>query len=234
MYNGVGLQTARGSGTSGYVQKSLAYAQQKRSQKNDYVEQLKKMRENPLPPPKPANRAILDHEARRREANRRFIKNKGLDKSKAKSRMLVEKVDTHLAKLEKEKAMNKIANAFNIDDNKFEQGAAFDIELQEMKRLERLAEMQEKKKERRREEKKRRRMIEEENERLRELERDDRDESGSNGDKKERSERSDRSDRSSDRRDRKKRKHRRKEKKDRKEKHKKHKRRRSHSRDRSD
>lgn len=72
MYNGVGLQTARGSGTSGYVQKSLAYAQKKRAQKFDYVEQLKKMRENPLPPSKPANRAILDHEAKRRMANRKF------------------------------------------------------------------------------------------------------------------------------------------------------------------
>ena len=70
MYNGVGLQTARGSGTSGYVQKSLAYAQQKRAQKFDYVDQLKKMRENPLPPPKKANQAILEHEAKRRKANK--------------------------------------------------------------------------------------------------------------------------------------------------------------------
>ena len=151
MYNGVGLSTARGSGTSGYVQKSLAYAQQKRAQKFDYVEQLKKMRENPLPPPKPANRAILDHEERRRQANKKFVKENNLDPKNSRRSHKVQKVDAHKAKVEKERAMEKIADAFNIDKNNFEHGAAFDIELQEERRLQRIAEHQKKKRELKRE-----------------------------------------------------------------------------------
>ena len=210
MYNGVGLQTARGSGTSGYVQRNLAYAQQKRAQKFDYGEQLKKMRENPLPPPKPANRAILEHEEKRRLANRKFVAEKGLKTGKElASEALVKKVDTHLAKVEKERAMEKLADAFKINKDQFEHGAAFDLELQEMKRLQRIAEVQEKKRERKREEKRK----------LKELEAEEKEAKKLTEEKEEGEEREDR------------RKKHRKDKKDKRDKHKKKhkKRRRSHS-----
>ena len=225
MYNGVGLQTARGSGTSGYVERSLAYAQKKRSEKYDYVEQLKKMRENPLPPPKPANQAILDHEAKRRMANRKFVADNGLRKGKRESRALVEKVDTHLAKVQKQRANERMANAFNINEANFEHGAAFDIELQEMKRLERIAENQEKKRQRKREEKKKRRELEEEEEQLRRLE---------EGDKE--SEKSNKSEKSSEKEDKerkRKRKHKKHHRKEKRDKHKKKHKRRKRSRSRS-
>jgi serine/arginine repetitive matrix protein 2 len=45
MYNGVGLQTARGSGTSGYVQKNLSYVMPGAKPKNmDYGQILKQLK----------------------------------------------------------------------------------------------------------------------------------------------------------------------------------------------
>jgi hypothetical protein len=45
MYNGVGLQTARGSGTSGYVQKNMSYVLPGAKVKNqDYGQILKQMK----------------------------------------------------------------------------------------------------------------------------------------------------------------------------------------------
>ena len=138
MYNGVGLQTARGSGTSGYVQKNLAYVQAQRDHKFDYAEQLKKMKENPLPPPKPPNKEILDHEERRRRANEKFMlkrrsQNKDLSSNDRRAKIDAGEVSrhSHKAKIEKEKAMNRLADAFKIDKNTFEHGAAFDLEVQE-------------------------------------------------------------------------------------------------------
>jgi serine/arginine repetitive matrix protein 2 len=59
---------------------------------------------------------------------------------------LVNAKDTHQAALAKEKHMEKIRSALNISE-KHEFGAAFDLELQENKRLERLAEREKIKKE---------------------------------------------------------------------------------------
>lgn len=39
MYNGIGLPTARGSGTNGYVQKNLAHVKQTRVHRPDFVNQ---------------------------------------------------------------------------------------------------------------------------------------------------------------------------------------------------
>lgn len=63
MYNGVGLQTARGSGTSGYVQRNLSHVTPgTQSKQQDYGQILKQMKENPLAPPKPPNQELLQHE----------------------------------------------------------------------------------------------------------------------------------------------------------------------------
>lgn len=40
MYNGIGLQTARGSGTSGYIQKNLSHNVKKVQSKEDFLKQL--------------------------------------------------------------------------------------------------------------------------------------------------------------------------------------------------
>ena len=61
MYNGIGLNTARGSGTSGYVQKNLAFVRPK-TVMNNYKEILQKFKENPTPTKKRANQEIIEHE----------------------------------------------------------------------------------------------------------------------------------------------------------------------------
>ena len=67
MYNGVGLQTARGSGTSGYVQKNMSYIMPGQKPKQmDYGKILQQLKENPLPPPRPPNKELIEHEQKRK------------------------------------------------------------------------------------------------------------------------------------------------------------------------
>lgn len=61
MHNGIGLPTARGSGTSGYVQKNLSYLKQKRANTN-YKQILQQFKDNPAPAKKRANNEIIEHE----------------------------------------------------------------------------------------------------------------------------------------------------------------------------
>lgn len=64
MYNGIGLQTPRGSGTNGYVQRNWA-AVRKTKAKVQYKteEELEKLESNSNKQP---NREILDHERKRK------------------------------------------------------------------------------------------------------------------------------------------------------------------------
>lgn len=51
MYNGIGLKTARGSGTNGYVQRNLSFARPNTHNRNYTYDQ---------PPPKPARKPSAD------------------------------------------------------------------------------------------------------------------------------------------------------------------------------
>jgi len=64
MYNGIGLDTARGSGTNGYVQRNLSFIRRHKD-KVDYKseEELKKLDSQTMKGP---NREILDHERKRK------------------------------------------------------------------------------------------------------------------------------------------------------------------------
>ena len=62
MYNGIGLVTPRGSGTSGYVQKSLAYVKNKNYKTGNYKEVLEQYKSNPVSARKEPNEEILKHE----------------------------------------------------------------------------------------------------------------------------------------------------------------------------
>jgi len=64
MYNGIGLQTARGSGTNGYVQRNLAFVKNKK-ERVDYKteEELNKLDQSLNKQP---NQEILDHERKRK------------------------------------------------------------------------------------------------------------------------------------------------------------------------
>ena len=79
MYNGVGLQTARGSGTSGYVQKNLSYIGPGAKPKmQNYGQILKQMKENPNPLPKAPNPELILHEQIRKIESQLFSLSKRL------------------------------------------------------------------------------------------------------------------------------------------------------------
>lgn len=66
MYNGIGLQTARGSGTSGHIQKNLSYNVKKPQTKEEFLKELEEKRviiiiiqKNSLAPARKANPEII-------------------------------------------------------------------------------------------------------------------------------------------------------------------------------
>ncbi|XP_053207369.1 serine/arginine repetitive matrix protein 2-like [Panonychus citri] len=65
MYNGIGLQTPRGSGTNGYVQRNLAHIHKSKNKVEYKTEDdIKKNLDDLLP--KPINPEILDHQRKRK------------------------------------------------------------------------------------------------------------------------------------------------------------------------
>jgi hypothetical protein len=62
MYNGIGLQTSRGSGTSGYVQRNLAFVRPK-AKRQTFEQQRAAAAPEPVRRP---NAAILEHERLRK------------------------------------------------------------------------------------------------------------------------------------------------------------------------
>ena len=64
MYNNIGLATPRGSGTSGYVSANKARVSKMKS-RLDFIKEMKQLRNNILPPPRAANKDILDHNQKR-------------------------------------------------------------------------------------------------------------------------------------------------------------------------
>lgn len=64
MYNGIGLQTARGSGTNGYVQRNLAFVHQTKD-KVKYKTEEEIIKWDLITQKKP-NQEILDHERKRK------------------------------------------------------------------------------------------------------------------------------------------------------------------------
>ncbi|KAK3912322.1 Serine/arginine repetitive matrix protein 2 [Frankliniella fusca] len=63
MYNGIGLSTARGSGTNGYVQRNWALVRPKEKTKYKTEEELEKAEASANKQP---NKEILDHERKRK------------------------------------------------------------------------------------------------------------------------------------------------------------------------
>lgn len=65
MYNGIGLQSVRGSGTSGYVTKNAAHIPHRRSARDDAAQRWGAARAEPLAQREPS-KEILEHEVMRR------------------------------------------------------------------------------------------------------------------------------------------------------------------------
>ena len=121
-----------------------------------------------MPPPRPPNKDLIEHEQKRKVEAQLFKLEKELRSkntmtddeikealSEAREHLLsklrqaptlINTKESHQAALAKEKHMEKLKSALGISD-KHEFGAAFDLELQENKRLEKLAELDRIKKE---------------------------------------------------------------------------------------
>ena len=64
MYNGIGLTSVRGSGTSGYVQRNLSHVSRQRKDRAKSVDKVKDFDQD-FKGPKAANPEILDHNRKR-------------------------------------------------------------------------------------------------------------------------------------------------------------------------
>ena len=65
MYNGIGLQTPRGSGTNGYVTRNLAHIHKPKDKVGHKTEEEDSKKYDDLLP-KPINPEILDHQRKRK------------------------------------------------------------------------------------------------------------------------------------------------------------------------
>jgi len=59
MYNGIGLQTARGSGTSGHITTNVSLYQKKTHSKEQFLQELEEKRKACMAPPRKANEEIV-------------------------------------------------------------------------------------------------------------------------------------------------------------------------------
>ena len=143
MYNGIGLSTARGSGTNGYVQKNLSFVRQHKKQAptRDEYEAIS------LRQP---NKQILEHEQKRMIEVKCLelqvqLEDDGLEeleilkqvgelreslKSHMQEKSLQPKLTTHVQSAAKLEEQKKLARAFGINPETHVEGAVFDRDLQ--------------------------------------------------------------------------------------------------------
>lgn len=148
-YNGIGLTTPRGSGTNGYVQRNLSFIRRR----TDYSQ----MQEFKPPPPKKPNKLILEHERKRRVEvkclkYRETMKGQGVPTDEVEERVnayreeMLSRKEERTGKLKesheiwaaKAKEDKRLREAFGIDES-HQVGKAFDQDLQEKEKEERMA-----------------------------------------------------------------------------------------------
>ncbi|KAJ8660935.1 hypothetical protein O0I10_003157 [Lichtheimia ornata] len=165
MYNGIGLSTPRGSGTNGYVVRNLSFVKAPRPDRNldRSVNDLK----SPAPAIKQPNKDILLHDRKRKVEVKCMelrikLEDDGVDTDTIESKVQelreslmnnfediqprdaksLQEHETHQRSAAKEQENKKMMRALKIDSEEYVEGAAFDRELQEKKRLERIAKRQ--------------------------------------------------------------------------------------------
>lgn len=62
MYNNIGIATPRGSGTSGYIQRNYGHVRSKLKGRDEFLKELKALKENVLPTARKANEDIIKHD----------------------------------------------------------------------------------------------------------------------------------------------------------------------------
>ena len=80
MYNGIGLRTARGTGTNGYVQKNLSFIKPKQQNKSGTTAYSKELEIKAKAPKKPSKEVLL-HNNRRKVENELLEYREGLEAS---------------------------------------------------------------------------------------------------------------------------------------------------------
>lgn len=162
MYNGIGLQTAKGSGTNGYVQKNVASINHQRADFKQMNKDFKTISAEPVFKVKKANPELLLHEQKRKveidlikledelrkagmgeeEIEKNVMHERrqmlaALDTGHLKYDSELDKKDSHQLALDKEKQLMQFENALRIDKDHVH-GKAFDQELQAQERMERM------------------------------------------------------------------------------------------------
>ncbi|KAF4677996.1 Serine/arginine repetitive matrix protein 2 [Perkinsus chesapeaki] len=171
MYNGIGLQTPRGSGTSGYVQRNKSYL---RPQRTD----IKPFRENEAaaaapPKPKKADPELIYHNQKREIEVKLIDLHDTLIDAGEDEEIAQKKVDKEREKMYKElddrradaeahggelqadqmastheylqmqkRQADRAAKAFGINTRNHEEGAAFDKDRQHQEKLQRMMDAQ--------------------------------------------------------------------------------------------
>ncbi|KAJ3217284.1 RNA-splicing factor [Dinochytrium kinnereticum] len=160
MYNGIGLSTTRGSGTNGYVQQNKALVRQNFQRvdyKRDDFEKDTGLGFNKAP-----NKDILLHDKKRQVEIKCLelqdeLEEKGLkeddieERVSALRRKLLQNLDSmtrnvkdlkghesHFLAEAKSAENERLAKAFGINSKNHKEGSAFDVELQEKKKQERI------------------------------------------------------------------------------------------------
>jgi serine/arginine repetitive matrix protein 2 len=167
MYNGIGLTTARGSSTSGYVQKNLSFVKpeffrQKIDQTTSGGRNNRFNNDSFIDKNKTVNKELLEHNRKHAIESkvlelRLSLEDEGVDedeierqcqdlREKLSTSLIVsssrgKKTDSHEITLRKEQELEKLRNAFAVDDD-YKPGASFDPEQQEIKKQKRLEEKQ--------------------------------------------------------------------------------------------
>ena len=167
MYNGIGLSTVRGSATSGHVTKNLSHVQPEFF-RNKLDMNSGKLNNQATPKLRTgnANAEVLDHNRKRNIEAKIFafeeeLAEKGftddeISEKSAQLRKQLElmsrngdiaqessKMDSHAIAVKKLAEINKLKSAFGIADD-FVEGEAFDPQLQEQRKLARIAEKESK------------------------------------------------------------------------------------------
>jgi len=165
MYNGIGLTTARGSGTNGYVQKNLAYIREIPGAKRNQYKPITDIERLAIPQEKQANPEILEHERKRQIevkvmewASESGLFDKDLPDEELEALLDVKRqevmkhrqtepeldrgqmqrsTDSHRRAEQKQKETENFKNALRIA-NDYTIGSAFDQKLQLQKKEERL------------------------------------------------------------------------------------------------
>ncbi|KNE60321.1 hypothetical protein AMAG_05718, partial [Allomyces macrogynus ATCC 38327] len=159
MYNGIGLTTPRGSGTNGYVTRNLSSLRARDPRMGDRGADLNN---DQFLKPRQPNKEILLHEQKRQvEVKclelRLKLEDEGVDEDSIddqvgtlRKKLLAElagptaadtrSTSTHQQAARKAKEAQRFASALGIRDDVHKPGEAFNRELQEQKRQEKIAE----------------------------------------------------------------------------------------------